>query len=496
MLPSAKATDTASAPGVYRGDVVLTVAVASPVNWFGLTFPFRQALYVGAAGVDLAKNVTSAITGGLVTNTFARAIRIRSGGEAFNGVYVDNGQYTLLQPRVRFEGNGRNDFSGYGAAIEGTGSQTRLVIDGARIRVTGAVRPGVVATNGANVIVKDSSIRTCDGVLPGDYQPTIFPLYALSAPWMLGIVGDVRATLMVGAGTKATYLNSNVFSCGWGVLSTDSTSDSQLTATDTHVATGREGYGSYADGSTVIDRFLGSRFDVNDYATISTGGTVVYGDSDPGTVSQLNDSLDLGLTPRQLARIPDLPTVIHSDRFGVMWHSGGQPTYTFNGGIMTIGGRTQLSTDQTTFLDKGVHVAVNVDGSQGARIRTGNGVLYQMMETDDPGPVVVDGQVLDEGVYHEPTGVPVKDPTFDPTTAQADDSVLNLSHIHLDGDVYHGLRGSATTGKNVVLNLDDTRLEGVVSASTTHNAVSTITSADYKQLGEVTNTPSPVINNG
>jgi hypothetical protein len=276
-LASAKATDTTIAPGTYRGRLVLTVAEANPVNFFGVTFPFRQALYVGAGRVDPAKSVLAAVTGGRVTDTRAEDITIRSAGQAFNGVYVDN-------------------------------------------------------------------------------------------------------------------------------------------------------------------------------------------------------------------------AVSRSGRFGVMWHGGGQPNV--NGGTVTIGGRADVRTDQTTFLDKGLQVGVNVDGSQGARVRTGNGVLFQMMDTDDPGPQLVDGQVLNTGVYHEPTGEPVKDTAFDPTTAHPDDAVANLAHIRLDGDVFNGLRGSATSGRNVVLNLDDAQLRGVLSASRTDHAISTITSADCKQLGEVTNTASPVINNG
>jgi hypothetical protein len=40
-------------------------------------------------------------------------------------------------------------------------------------------------------------------------------------------------------------------------------------------------------------------------------------------VAALNDELDLGLTRRELARIPDRRTVIDSQRWGVMWHGAG-----------------------------------------------------------------------------------------------------------------------------------------------------------------------------
>ncbi|MFF4114394.1 hypothetical protein [Streptomyces sp. NPDC001714] len=44
------ATSTTIAPGSYTGDVVLTVAEQNPAALAGVTFPLRQALYVGGAG--------------------------------------------------------------------------------------------------------------------------------------------------------------------------------------------------------------------------------------------------------------------------------------------------------------------------------------------------------------------------------------------------------------------------------------------------------------
>jgi hypothetical protein len=64
--------------------------------------------------------------------------------------------------------------------------------------------------------------------------------------------------------------------------------------------------------------------------------------------------------------------------------------------------------------------------------------------------------------------------------------------MHLHGDLYNGLRAA----KNLVLDLDDSSISGVISSSTARHRTSTITAADYKQLGEVTNTPGPAVNNG
>jgi hypothetical protein len=51
-------------------------------------------------------------------------------------------------------------------------------------------------------------------------------------------------------------------------------------------------------------------------------------------------------------------------------------------------------------------------------------------------------------------------------------------------------------GLNMVLSFTGCRVTGVISATQAHHAVSTITSANWQQLGEVSNEVQPVINNG
>ena len=465
-------------PGTYRGDVVITVALENPQTFFGaFTYQLRQAVYVDASGIEPAYSALSAVMCGQLGAASARDLVLRSNGEAFDGFFVSDGTYELIRPDIRFDGNGRLDFVGYGAALVGSGSSTRFVIDGARIDNTGVVRSGVIATNGANVIVKNSVIATHDGVLPAGYTANIGP-DMMTVPWMLGLSGNVRATIALGVDTKATYVNSQVSSTNWGVLSTDSDTEAELTAINCDLTiTDKEGYGTYADGSA-IDRFLGCRFNHVAFAAISTGGSVYFGDSTRQAVAALNASQDVQLTPTELAAIPVTNTVIDSTRFGVMWAQG-------NGGSVTIDGGTQLRTAETSFLVKAVKVTVTVDGSQGAQVQPGNGVLLQVMETDDPGSTT--------GVYTEPTGEPTKDSSFDIYTEQADDVVATCTDIALHGDFYNGRRGD----QNLVLALTgSSRLDGVVSASATKHAISSIGEAEYEQLGRVTNTVQAAINNG
>ncbi|MFD4596469.1 hypothetical protein ACFWPQ_00405 [Streptomyces sp. NPDC058464] len=485
LLTETGGTATLIQAGTYRGDVVLTVAESNDVTYQTLTFPFRQALYVGSDGVDSAKSVLSAVRGGKVTDTAARNVSIASTGECFNGVYVESADYTLQSPTITLDGNGRSDFAGYGAAVVGDGSATKLVVDGARISNKGVVRTTVIANGGANVLVKDSFLRARNGVLPADYEATVETPYMESVPWMLGLDGNVRATNLIGKGSIATYLNSTVFSETWGALSVEGGSGLKLTAINSHVGnTGDYGYGTYAIGDATV-RVLGSRFDVGSYATIIAGPAAVvhYGDSTRDAVAALNTELDLGLSNAELRSIPERSTVVNSGHFGYMFFGAGQ---------LTLDGGTVINSERATFLNKGQQTTISVDGSQGARLNPRDGIILQMIELDDPGPVRVNGKMMNVGVYTEPTTDPTKNSSFDVTAVHSTDGAATFSSIRLKGDFYNGMRN----GKNMVLTFEDSAVTGVISATKAQHRVSSIDSSTFYELGIVTNTVQAAVNNG
>lgn len=158
----------------------------------------------------------------------------------------------------------------------------------------------------------------------------------------------------MGTNTKASYINSYIASEGWGVLSTDGCTKPTLTASKRTIAIlGEDGYGSYGIGDAT-EYFLGCTLDVGTYATISRGSNLGYGDSDPAVVADINARLGLGLTAKELRLLKEKPTIVNSDRFGIMWHGGG---------TLNVWGGTIFNTDETTFLDKGQAINMHVDGS-------------------------------------------------------------------------------------------------------------------------------------
>ncbi|MGD9364373.1 MAG: hypothetical protein PVH87_01670 [Desulfobacteraceae bacterium] len=498
-LVTTAGVETEIAPGTYLGHIVLTVAEenlveyapAGPPGTPSVIFPFRQAFYLDDNGLVEEKSVLSAVMGRKWAGGPLKNMLIRSDGENFNGIYATGGDRTIRNTKIDFFGNGRSDFAGYGAAVMATGETTRLVLDHAIIVTEGVVRTAAVADHGSNLVVKNSYLQTYDGVLPDDYIPTIDTAQMRSVPWMLSLSGNCRATNLLGTDTKASYINSYIGAEGWGVLSTDGCTTPRLTAINSTIAiTGEDGYGSYGIGDAT-ERFLGCTFNVATYATISRGSFLYYGDSDPAVVAQLNTDLDLGLTAKELRRIKRRPTIVNSRRFGIMWHGGG---------TLDISGGTVFNTGETTFLDKGQAIAITVDGSRGARLNPGNGVILQVMDDDDPGPVFPD--MTNTGVYEEPTGDVEPQAGHDLTVADDSDALATFANITLNGDFYNGMRGDIPgpfgppSPRNLGLTFVNADINGVITASETHHHISTITAEAYDELGEVTNTPGPAVNNG
>ncbi|NLO26657.1 MAG: S-layer homology domain-containing protein [Actinobacteria bacterium] len=509
-------------PLSYTGNIVLTVTDENLVPYAQvggppggdpappLMFPFRQALYLDGTGLVESKSVSAAASGATVTGGAVDGGCFRSTGENFNAIFAAGGDWIIRDAKISLVGNSRSDFIGTGAALTVRGEDTRVIVDGVRIENEGVVRTAVIADQGSNTIVKNSYLYVADGILPADYIPTIDTAQMRSVPWMLGLAGNARATNLLGTNTKASYINSYIGAEGWGVLSTDGCTTPILTAINSKIEiTGEDGYGSYGIGDAT-EYFLGCEIDVPSCATISRGSFLFYGDSDAAKVAELNTTLDLGLTATELAAIPDKPTVVNSDRWGVMWHGGG---------TLDVSGGTIFNTGKAVFLDKGQTIAITVDGSEGAKLNSAEGIIMQLMDDDDPGPDFATMQ--NTNVYHDPVLPPAKAEGFD-LTAATDAAVATFTDIELDGDFFNSITSimpmggppgadpgppgadpgppAGPTGKNLVLTFDNSSIEGLITASTARHLGATaqdgISAEDYREIGMITNTPAAAVNNG
>ena len=473
-------TETAIQPGVYEGNVVLTVTEANNITYQSLVFPIRQAVYLDESGVVAERSVSAAVIGNAAD---MKNYRIFSTGECFNGIYAAGGDHTIENVTIHLTGNGRCDLIGDGAAIVAVGEDTRLVVDHSTIINHGVVRTAALADGGANLVIKNSTLVTTDGILPEDYVPNADTAQMRGGFPVGGSTGNCRATNLLGTGTRSAYINSWISAEGWGVLSSDGCTEPIMTAINSVISvTGDDigGYGAYAIGNAT-ERFLGCTMDVDfDIVTVK-GGFITIGDSDAALVASLNDELELGLTDEELSELPAQGSVINSRRFGIMCTSAG---------TVDISGDTVIRTGETFFLNKGQKVTLTVDGSRGASIYAANGILMQVMDSDDPGPT--------GNPYTEPSEEPTADASFDTTSADSA-AVSNFSNITLEGDFYNAVGYTKTAGElNMALNFDNAAVTGVItSASSDHLKDELyINEEDYRLFGVLENTPCPAVNNG
>jgi hypothetical protein len=456
-------------------------------------YQYRQALYLDAKGIDTSKSVLASVQGKKPSGFNISDIEIKSqgtlykdetspGGTGFNGIYIAGGTYNLKNIKINFFGDGRSDFMGYGSAIVITGKDTKAVLDNVTIKNQGIVRAGIIVKDSSKAIVKNSNIECKNGVLPPGYVATMDTSQMRSTLWISGMTGNVRATSLMGKDSEATYINSSISSEGWGALSTDGTNGAYLNAINCKVnITGPEGYGNYNDPDAHV-AYYGTEFNMATFASVIGSGDVYYGDSTPEAVSGLNEKFGLGLTAAELKSIPNKPTVINSKKYGVMWHRSGNP--------LTVDGGTVFNTAKTTFIISGVPAVIKMDGSKGAKINAGNGVVMQVASDDQP------ADMSGNGYYEEPAAAPKPVEGFDNTSTK-DAATANFSNIDLKGDFYNSVGWGKLTDKlNMVLNLNKSSITGVVSASESHHPSAKITTANLTELHSLTDKSCAAVNNG
>ena len=343
--------ETPIAAGSYKGKIALTVTDDILVDKNNKTYQFRTAIYVSDGKYVPEKSVAASVAGGTVTDTSANDVKITSFGDNFNGIIVtgDNkSSYSIINPVINMTGNGRNDFAGFGAAIK-TDGKAEVTIENARINNTGAVRPAIWVGGDSITKINNADIETHSGTLPSDYSFSWVKgsMAAgdnfMEVPWMLGCVGNTRATIVMGNG-QAYYNNSRIKAYGWGALSTDQvSSDSILYATNCIIETVESGYGAFSDGN--VNTYSGCTFNVADYALIMQRGSAHFTDG----------------------------TVVNSERLGAMSYGGSN--------ILTIDKGTVFNTKKAAIQIKGGSPAVVVDN---AKLNSESGVIFQAMLQDDP----------------------------------------------------------------------------------------------------------------
>lgn len=394
--------------GSYEGDIVLTITDQIAVTYGSLdTVYWRTAVYVEDGEYDSDKSVEASWETGTVTDSTATDLTITSIGENFNGIVVlGDSTYTIDSPVINFTGNGGNDFSGYGAAIVSKDT-SNVTVNDAEIINTGCVRTAVFAGGTSTMTVNDSVIEVNNGTLPDDYETNTTMGEMMEVPWQLGLVGNCRATNLVGSAT-ANYNNTSITAQGWGCLSTDDADGVTLNATNCTISTIESGYGAYCIGSGTVDTFSNCTVDVADMAMIlCQGGHGIFTDG----------------------------TTVDSGRFGVMAHG--------ESATLTIEDST-FNTEETVIQFKSTGGSITVENST---LDSDTGIILQTMMNDDPN-------------YSSSTSVDDLDATFGDMDMTGD--LVNAMY----GTVIVTLENSSITGAITTATAEST---GTISQETYYN---------------------------
>lgn len=502
-------------PGTYQHAVLtVTEPFDNPLRdgpgMPGAKPAMKAAVYVTKHGVVEERSVPSALQGGSLSAESLTGTRMDSLGEGFGLVAIDDCDFTIRDVIVTMHGTGGDDFNGKGCAIV-AGKNSNVVIDNLTLESHGLTRNALLAAGNAKVTVKNSNI-TCYGVsdeTQHEIGKTIKGM--ISVPWVLGLTGNNRATNVLDS-AEVTYLDSTIRAERWGALSTDGPSEPghywehklHLTARNCDIEVfGDSGYGTYCIGSG-YNRFYDCRFRVPDYAEVIAN---------------------------EIASTDFFHTQVESQRFGVMWHQN-------QGGLLHLK-NSSFHTGLSTFLVKGCYPQILVERSE---LKPENGVILQLMESDDPGlgpkEVLVDTAVAEKILSHDTAKINFHDGYMynKPAPDLCTDLRATFRDMELCGDLFNATVNAVAVGSynpnpmppatedmppmappddgedfvppafhsepstkypiNLAVTLENVQYTGSISASICRHHVEKISKENLLELGQVTNTPVPVVNNG
>ena len=490
---------------------------------------YRTALFVDGGKIAKSQCVPAALNQATYDSNSLTGAKIDSDNIYFNGIMVNDSQYTIDGLAMTADGSGGNDFKGFGAGISGFGA-SNVTVNNYTFDGKGALRYGVFAggttpEQNLTVTVKNSFVRA-DG---SKYEKATEGMN--SCPWMLGISADghARATMCDGYST-VNYENDILLSDGWGVLSTDDTGDT------IH-------FGDYSIEMTVknsvIDVTTDSTTDPSCYATYSIGGCrnrfyncVVGAGAESDKFKTLKSALPVtgipydyttkkyGMTyaavvANEYATAGWYDHSVVTTKYGVMYHKTNNVRYvpgsTDNSaanipecGITEVVDST-FNTHGAAFLIKACTPVISVKNS---KFNSDSGVIAQLMTCDDPGmgtPAFSEAIDINASVESDPDYNPydynVKDQKlfrkFD-IHNMINDAQLSFADCNtkngtaLEGNFFNAINvatngeGMVWWGQNMILSFDNCDIIGACSSSSAiHDKYSYFLAPAENQFGYI-----------
>lgn len=372
-------------PGTYENaSFVLTdlFTTGNMGTWTRIPgYSYRAALYVKEGAVD--SSVTSAIQGGVWDAAHADGVAVHAETPGFSAFLLKDSDFTLSNATIRLDsasdGQEVNEFVGYGVAVGAFGDSV-LTIEDSTIETAGVAKAATYVDDGADLIVKNSTLITEGGTLFPEYKSNA-STRMVTPPWVLGIVGSARTTNVMGEDTTATYVDTTVRAADWGAISIDTGKDMLLTLVNTDVIVEGSGYGAFAYCSGTKEYYYGTRFDVDTYGIILTGADALLTSYTGGSVISIDKLASKAhvadVSSAKVAEGEVVNSVINAKQFGVMFHDSDSDT---SWNHLTLEKGTEMNTGNAVFLIKKVNNEIVVDN---AKLTSADGVLLQMIDNDD-----------------------------------------------------------------------------------------------------------------
>lgn len=486
-------------PGFYSGKVILYVSDAFITTPGGLMVcndvrcTLAPAVCVEDGKLIPEKSVSAAIWGGEITEKKTSDIYVGAAAEVFNGIVVEDSEYTVERARIDLEGFGCNDYSGSDTAVSAYGN-SRVEINDCEFNVSGVTRCAVHVGGNSLVTVNNCDILNMSP--PSDWLGGFC--------WQLPFRGTNRLCQLCENG-HAVYKNCRLKTNGWGILSIDGVDEHiQLDIIDTTMELSgprSHGYGAFCIGPSVINV---------DHSVIDVYGfpLIIMGMEAAGRVNVTNGSLITGR------------------RYGAYIISDDNSIVTFRD--------STFDTKDASIVVKGSCTQINIDN---CIMKSEAGILLQLVDTEESGMNVTK--------YFVPVGV--KDTYIegrDLTVAdEKDDVILNIENADISGDIMnsstniHAEHNSEAGGmgkfhdtmighvkfisptgeemdappptdghgpemmhgpRNLGVTLRNASLTGVISSATQayRDGLTTISPDNCLEISKVTQTPAPPVNNG
>lgn len=501
-----------SIPGIYRGDIVLSVTEEHHMKPHGLmrmkgkSEEFHSAAVVESNKIFKSSCVPALLVGGQVQPDKMEGVTISSDEPSFNGLLITGtSTYHVKDCRFMLDGPGHNDFMGVGAAVTAI-DNTHVLIEDCDFTMAGVTRCAIHVAGESVVDVKNCRIENHS---PEDLE------WLGDFSWGIGVTGTNRLVQLADNGT-VTYDNCDMKTNGWGICSIDGCDDcakvfiknSRLELSGPRA----NGYGAFCIGDRNVVSFDHSKVHVDGYALLVRGML-------PGAArAEIVNGCEV--TGNRFAILSigdnDTPVTLADSSFVT-----GKSTLTVKG-------------SSTRFLIKN------------CTMTPGNGTILQLMDNDEAGMDVVavkvpnnrtdqyeEGRALDSITAGRDVQITFEDMTaignlFNSTTnlhmerecskvrtkprtafggllapPEGSDTWMNTAPpatddefeaMTYDNDYDRDFRGA----KNLAVNLINTRIEGILSSAEQRyrEGLEWIDETSRLELSNITQYAAPTINNG